>query len=153
MCEKDDGLILSQGVYLRIMHELSCHAPECGGILGAGEDGVVTEFYFDKTGRSSPDGYAPDVAAINRMLTEDWMPRGILMVGIVHSHANGNDVPSCMDVGYGMRILQALDTVDRFYLPIVTRSGEDARMTCYAIEREMDGRCVCRKSKIHLSEA
>ena len=138
-------LMLTQPVFASIIHALSSHPPECGGVLGAGADGVVTEFYFDRTGRSTPDGYAPDVAAINRLLTEDWMPRGILMVGIVHSHANGVDVPSCMDVGYGMRILQALDTVDRFYLPIMTGTGEGARMTCYAIERETDGRCVCRK--------
>lgn len=137
-------LRLTTAVMEQIRQTVGALPPECGGVLGAGEDGVVTEYFFDATGKSSSNGYAPDVEAVNRVLAEDWMPRDVLMVGIVHSHADGTDVPSCMDVNYGMRILQALDTVERFYLPIVTGSGDDMRMTGYAIERQADGRCVCR---------
>lgn len=138
-------LRLTAEVLEQIRQTVGALPPECGGVLGAGADGVVTEFFFDATGRSAPEGYAPDVAAINRVLAEDWMPRGILMVGIVHSHAGCMDVPSCMDVNYGMRILSALDTVDRFYLPIVTGVNGDFRMTGFVIEREPEGRCVCRR--------
>ena len=148
----ENVLRISWDVYHRIRQTLGTLPPECGGVLGAGPDGVVTEFLFDRTGRSTPEGYAPDVGAINRVLEEDWMPRGILMVGIVHSHAHGIDTPSCMDVNYGMHILQALDTVDRFYLPIVTGSGESMRMSCYTVEQEPGGRCVCRKTEYAIAD-
>ena len=113
-------LKISRSVYMQICNTLGKNPPECGGVLGARENDQITEFYFDETGKSSSTGYAPDVVAINNMLVNDWMPNGILMVGIVHSHANQNKIPSCMDVEYGIRILRALDTVDEFYIPIVT---------------------------------
>lgn len=140
-----EALKLSRRVYAQIMDTLGRVSPECGGVLGAGEDGLITEFFFDATGRSTATGYTPDVAAINELLVRDWMPRGVLMVGIVHSHANGNCVPSCGDVGYGIRILQALDTVDRFYLPIVTVRGGSAELFCYAVYQDVEGRFVCRR--------
>ena len=36
----------------------------------------MATFLFDRTGRSTPERYAPDVEAINRVVAEDWMPRG-----------------------------------------------------------------------------
>lgn len=129
-------LKLSKSVYLKILDTIGKNPPECGGVLGTKGDGVVTEFYYDTTGKSTPTGYAPDVATINNMLINDWMPRGVLMVGIVHSHAKENRVPSCGDVGYGIRILQALDTVDFFYLPIITSHNSQIRLDCYMICRD-----------------
>ena len=118
--------------------------PEHGGILGATTDGTISEYYFDADGTSTPTGYVPNVSMINDVLTNDWMPRGILMVGIVHSHANGVNTPSCVDVGYGIRILQALDTVDKFYLPIVTVEDGMFQMTSFAIMKD-SVEYVCRK--------
>ena len=140
-----EPLRLTQSVYFQILDALGSHAPECGGVLGAQLDGPVTEFYFDETGTGSAHGYAPDVQAINALLMHDWMPRGIYMVGIVHSHANGVRVPSCGDIGYGIRILQALDTVDRFYLPIVTVSEHQPELTAYVIRPDPDRQYVCQK--------
>lgn len=147
-----EALKLSRRVYAQIMDTVGTLPPECGGVLGAREDGLVTEFFFDAAGRRTPTGYAPDVAAINELLVRDWMPRGVLMAGIVHSHANGNSVPSCGDVGYGTRILQALDTVDRFYLPIVTQKNGQAELFCYAVYQDVEGRFVCRRLLYELIE-
>ena len=138
-------LKLTQSIYLQILATIGKHSPECGGILGGTVAGEITEFFFDSTGESSPMGYTPDVEAVNQMLIDDWMPRGILMQGIVHSHAEQNTVPSCGDVGYGIRILQALDTVDSFYLPIVTVHNGQMRMDCYEICRDEENGFVCRQ--------
>ena len=146
------GIKMTRRVYERIVDTLGKYSPECGGVLGAGEDGVITEFFFDATGKSTPNGYAPDVKAINEMLTNDWMPRGILMVGIVHSHSNGNSVPSCGDISYGVRILQALDTVERFYLPIVTMDEGDVQMNSYEIGHDDIRGIVCRRIECKLVE-
>lgn len=83
-----DEMKITREVYDAIVENLSTRTTECGGVLGAGADGIVSEFYFDATGQSNPNGYAPDVNAINKMLINDWMPHSILMVGIVHSHVN-----------------------------------------------------------------
>ena len=140
-----DEMKITREVYDAIVENLSTRTTECGGVLGAGADGIVSEFYFDATGQSNPNGYAPDVNAINKMLINDWMPHSILMVGIVHSHVNGVDVPSCGDINYGIRILQALDTVDRFYLPIVVFREGRAEMTCYAILSDPVHNFICKK--------
>ena len=136
---------IAASVYKQIMDTIGRLPPECGGVLGAAENGFITEYYFDSHGKSAPNGYAPDIQSINRMLTDDWMPRGILMVGIVHSHSNGIAVPSCGDFSYGIRILQALDTVDEFYLPIVTQTDGKVRLDCYAICHDPERQFICRK--------
>ena len=140
-----DILKITHDVYNEIIKNLSTRSTECGGVLGAGADGIVSEFYFDATGKSLPSGYAPDVTAINDMLINDWMPRGILMVGIVHSHANGVSVPSCGDISYGIRILRALDTVDMFFLPIVVFRDGQAEMVCYGIFSDPVHNYICKK--------
>ena len=140
-----DALKISNDVFSQILATIGNCPPECGGVLGAGNDGIITDFYFDVTGKSTPTGYSPDVTAINDMLSNDWMPRGILMVGIVHSHANGNNVPSCGDIGYGVRILQALDTVECFYLPIITTNNGQVCMDCYVICPDEQHDYVCKK--------
>lgn len=138
-------LKLSKNVFSQIRDTIGMHPPECGGVLGAREGEIVTEFYFDEYGTGSADRYVPNVQMINDMLIHEWMPRGILMVGIVHSHSNGNEVPSCGDISYGMRILQALDTVDRFYLPIVTIQEGNVRMNGYVVEQDESKSFVCRR--------
>ena len=140
-----DGIRITRAVYDAIIDNLSARTTECGGVLGAGANDIISEFYFDATGQSNPGGYVPDVNAINEMLIKDWMPRGVLMVGIVHSHVNGVGCPSCGDIGYGIRILQALDTVDRFYLPIVTFQEGKAEMTCFGIFGDPIHKFICQR--------
>ena len=139
-------LIFSESVYHQICETIGKLPPECGGVLGAVQNDFITEFFFDAKGNSSVNGYAPDIQSINDMLINDWMPRGVLMVGIVHSHSNGIAVPSCGDISYGIRILQALDIVDRFYLPIVTTSEDNQLiLTCFGIFLDAEKGYVCRK--------
>lgn len=130
----------------QIKKTLGKYPPECGGVLGAGKDGVISAFYFDAEGKSTPTGYSPNVASINELLANDWMPNGILMIGIVHSHANGINVPSCMDVGYGIRILQALDAVEEFHLPIVTMVDDTFSMAWFTIKSDGNGQYICQKN-------
>lgn len=142
---------MTSAVLNQIRETLGKLPPEHGGVLGMDQNGVISAYHFDADGASTATGYSPNVDSINRVLADDWMPRGTLMAGIVHSHAPGLDAPSCMDVGYGVRILQALDTVDRFYLPIVTTSDDGFRITCYAILKEGDAH-VCRKVDLAIED-
>ena len=47
-----DTLILSKSVFSQIMDTVGKRPPECGGVLGAAEGEIVTEFYFDEQGLS-----------------------------------------------------------------------------------------------------
>lgn len=135
-----EQLRITSQVIQQIEKTIGMYPPEHGGILGAKEDGIISEFFFDRLGKSSSNGYSPDVESINRILIEDWMPRNIYMVGIVHSHSGNNQCPSCGDLFYGIHILNALDTVDSFYLPIVTKQDNHLQINGSIICKEQ-GRC------------
>lgn len=141
-------MLMKEAVYEEICGTLSPLPPEHGGILGAGADGSISEFYFDRTGESTADSYTPDVEAINRVLVQDWLPRGVRMVGIVHSHRAGIPAPSCGDVAYGGRILAALEGVKRFYLPIAVLSPEGLRLEGYVLQYGSKGEIICRREEI-----
>jgi len=117
-------LNISLNVVRNIENTLCDQYVESGGVLGArllrNEPICVTEYYFDRTGIGSDHHYSPNTAQINNLLVNEWFPRGIFMVGIVHSHVNGVLVPSCGDLAYSERILKQLRYVDNFHLPIVT---------------------------------
>ena len=142
-------LQLTQSVYDQICETIGVHVPEQGGILGADEKGIITHYYFDQSGKSSVNSYEPDVEQINHVLMNDWMPQGIYMVGIVHSHANNACVPSCGDIAYGVQILGALDTVDEFYLPIVTVE-ESVKMYGYLLRPDSEHGIVCESIKCEI---
>ena len=143
-------LKISNNVYHEIIASLGTAPIESGGVLGAKSDGIVTKYYFDKSGMSSPQGYSPDVSAINSVLSKDWMPQGIYMTGIIHSHNSGNKYPSCMDIGYGARILGALDTVTEFYIPIFTLENETPNIACYKICYSENNIPICVPCKLEI---
>lgn len=140
-------LVLTNQVLEAIKQTIGSRPAECGGILGTDDTGIITSYYFDETGTGTEDSYEPDVETINSILTNEWLPKGIQMVGIVHSHANGHDVPSCGDIHYGMRILQSLDEQEKFYLPIVTQTDGCVKLTAYALENNEAFGTVCRKQE------
>ena len=137
-------LRITRSVIQQIEQTIGLYPPECGGILGAKEDGIISEFYFDRLGESSSEGYSPDVESINSILINDWMPRGIYMVGIVHSHSQELYALSCGDIRYGIQILQALDTVDAFYLPVVTVSLQRMILHPYVVYSKKPADVICK---------
>lgn len=137
-------LIITRQVYENILHTIGLLEPERGGILGADESGVISHYYYDASAQHSCNSYEPDVDAVNNVLLNEWHPKGVRMVGIVHSHANGNSVPSCGDVNYGMRILQSLDDLEHFYLPIVTFENHTPQLTSFRVEKDEQAGYVCR---------
>ena len=101
--------------------------PEHGGVLGGRPDsGVVTEFFFDGSARRSTVTYSPDDQLLNRLFTEDWNPKGIRVMGFVHSHP-GLSQPSARDLSYSRRILESIDDLDRLLIPIVISAADSER--------------------------
>ena len=140
---------LMQTIYQQICETIGTHTPECGGVLGADESGIITRYYFDHTGISSENSYAPDVERINQILLHEWMPQGVYMVGIVHSHTNSACVPSCGDISYGARILQALDHLSEFYLPIVI-IDDSVKLYGYTLSRDPEHQFICKQTECEI---
>ena len=134
---------LYQNVYDEIRDALEAHIPECGGVLGASPSQPISKFYFDLSGKSTADSYTPDYLTINDIL-DQWAEENVSMVGIVHSHADGGDFPSCGDLMYCECIMKAAN-YDQFYLPIVTLSPFN--ITPYMVEIT-DGKLRVKKESI-----
>ena len=116
---------MQRKVFEEIRSTVGLKRPETGGILGGRfEDGVVREFSFDHAARRTSVTYSPDCTSLNQLLSEDWNPRGIRMLGFVHSHPNCLREPSWGDIQYAERILNHNEDLPELYLPIVFPSSD-----------------------------
>lgn len=149
--QKSVSLKMTRAVYNQIIETIGSTTPECGGVLGADENGTLTAYYYDATGLGDSSSYSPDVAAINKILTHQWMPQGIYMVGIVHSHEKSR-VPSCGDIAYAVRILAALDTVSYFYLPILIIDKGIPTMYGYVLRNMGNKQIICEETTMEIVE-
>jgi proteasome lid subunit RPN8/RPN11 len=107
---------------------------ECGGMLGGcRQSGLVSHYYFDGTAGRTTATYSPDVASVNRVLAADWNPRGVDLMGFVHSHPSGSMVLSGGDREYARAILDANPGLGRLLLPIVQSrcDANDFEMKAY----------------------
>jgi molybdopterin/thiamine biosynthesis adenylyltransferase/proteasome lid subunit RPN8/RPN11 len=100
--------------------------PETGGMLGGSREiGVVTHFHFDRDASRTRSTYSPDHEKLNQILAKEWNPRGIQLMGFVHSHPHGARFPSAGDEVYASRILAAVPDLDRLLLPIaMVKTGD-----------------------------
>lgn len=110
---------IQKAVFEKISSEIGKREPECGGVLGARPGEAISKFYFDHSGISTSDFYTPDYETINSVL-EEWAKDGVQMVGMIHSHGNEGDFPSCGDLYYCEQILRSNPSLSEFFLPIVT---------------------------------
>jgi proteasome lid subunit RPN8/RPN11 len=134
-------LILTFPVLSEIRNTIGVLPAEHGGVLGGRPDqGIVTEFYFDRAAQRNAVTYKPDDKLLNRLFAVDWNPRGIRVLGFVHSHP-GLRTPSQDDLFYAQRILQAIPDLERLLIPIVISAAAGARFEIlpYAVVRQGDG--------------
>lgn len=113
-------LRMDRSVFESIRREIGLRRAEEGGPLGGSrESDIVTHFYFDGGARRSGASYSPDHLRLNKLFKEQWNPRDINMLGVVHSHPPGFRRPSWGDVIYAEEILKGIPELDRLQLPIV----------------------------------
>lgn len=127
---------IRQNVYDEIRSALGVRKPECGGVLGAHPGEPISKFYFDFSGNSTDDAYTPDYERINELL-EKWAEEGVQMVGMIHSHANEGDFPSCGDLFYCEQILRSNPSISDFLLPIVTVNPFEIHMYRVRLETKL----------------
>lgn len=132
-------LRMKESVYRAIRSTIGQRHAEQGGPLGGNrETGEVTHFHFDESARRTGATYSPDVDVLNRLLSEEWNPAGINLMGFVHSHPPSFARPSSGDMFYARVILQANLEMDRLLLPIVITEPDagEFRMSPFAALRD-----------------
>ena len=111
----------------QIRNSIGSLPAEYGGVLGGRpESGVVTDFHFDRSAQRSKVTYTPDDQLLNRLFTEDWNPKGIRVMGFVHSHP-GHPRPSLGDLLYSKQILGHISDLKRLLVPIVISAADSER--------------------------
>ena len=133
-------------VYEAIKEAFLSRVPECGGVLGALPGEPISQFYFDMRGKGTPDSYTPDYEGINALLENEWAKDGVYMVGMIHSHGNAGDFPSCGDLYYCEQIMKSAG-IGIFLLPIVTLQPFEIHM--YAVLYRED-RIYVKKEEINI---
>ena len=138
-CEPGRPLRISAEVWDQIRESIAHSPAERGGVLGGSrEDGVVRVFEFDDTSACTRATYSPDHVRLNRLFREDWNPRGLSLLGFVHSHPMSFTKPSAGDLSYAKRILEHNPELDRLLLPIVMTVPDtgEFRLLPYAAVRD-----------------
>lgn len=113
-------ICMNRHVRCQIMCTIGTRYPETGGVLlGPVGSNDVTDFYFDVTAQCSGATYSPDHLTIRRKMREEWLPFGIDMKGLVHSHPGNYDRLSEGDMVYIQRLLEINPEMSVFAAPIV----------------------------------
>lgn len=116
---------------------------EHGGALGGSrEDGIVRYYHFDDTAQRTGATYSPNHRFLNQLFKEQWNPKGINLLGFVHSHPPGVRRPSYGDVIYAERILEYIPELDRLLLPIVISEANTGRFEILPYAAIRDGNRV-----------
>lgn len=119
------------------------HLPaETGALLGGDpRTGLISQVRFDAGATRTGTAYTPDVDRLNALLRDQWNPQGIRLLGFAHSHPAGHVRPSAGDALYARRILEAIDDLDQFEMPIVQTQPDTGRFTLHGwrMERGVGG--------------
>lgn len=132
-------LRITREVFKDIHSTIGSYPAEQGGVLGGNrEDEIVKNFYYDQSARRTSMTYSPDSEFLNKLFKKQWNPKGINLLGFVHSHPPSLRHPSSGDIKYAQNILSAIPELDRLLLPIVISEAETGNfeMIPYAVIRQ-----------------
>ena len=129
-----------------IRKTIGSRAPEQGGMLGSKNgSGTVTDFYFDRTGSSTPVAFTVGHKELTQVLKTQWKPAGIELIGMIHSHPSGVRHLTGADIEYAEKFLNKDPQLDQLLTPIVVntgKDGEDMEILPFAVVRDGNGSTV-----------
>ena len=134
------ALTMTREVVEAIRQTVGRRPSETGGALGGTyEDGLVAEYVFDAEARRTGATYSPNSGFLNRLFKRDWNPRGVRLLGFVHSHPRGYRRPSLGDEVYATRILEKIPDMPHLLLPLVMSAGDDGEFEILPFVAFRDG--------------
>lgn len=137
---------LAESALSRIMATIGSRQAESGGVLGGDRtSNFISEFHFDDGARCNSAAYSPDHHYLNTVLFPTvWKPRGIKLIGFVHSHPPFIRHPSGGDLEYARAILEAIAELESLFVPIVMTIPDTGRFAFlpYAVVRRGKGVAV-----------
>ena len=136
----DATVSMTKQVLDQIEQSIGRHPAETGGILGSSDGGrTIDHYYFDAAAHRTSSTYTPNIREINRIIA-DWNSRGILFMGMIHSHPKGCTKPSEGDLEYAKAIISNVDVNGKLYMPIVqvnTPPDGKIRLHSYTLETDV----------------
>lgn len=112
-------MFIKKHIYINIVEGCPTVPPEIGGIIG-GSGETVSHLWMDHTCdfRESAQ-YIPNLGEINRRI-RNWERKGIQLLGIFHSHLDGQNILSHADREYIIKIMLAMPAKTQYmFFPIV----------------------------------
>lgn len=141
-------MLINTDIYNRIINELPCVPPECGGILG-GKNGIVQVVEFDLGEKNVESAvYTPDVNHLNSVI-EEWATHGVDFLGLFHSHPNDYTL-SDFDKEQIRCIMHSLSGFVRMLLFPIVIPGKC--IYCYSAELCDDGEVIIKSDNIIIIE-
>ena len=134
-------LKMTEAVVREIYRTIGKRPAEFGGALGGDrETGLITHFQFDDAASRTGATYSPNTDFLNKLFADDWNPKGINLLGFVHSHPRGFRHPSGGDLYYAHQILTAIPELPQLFLPIVMSESDTGRFELlpYGVSRTAD---------------
>ena len=114
---------IKRKVYDDIVHTIGKAPIESGGIIGE-KDGIICEYFFDKSDVHKDCRYIPNLNKLNAIINA-WNKRGVSFIGFVHSHPNMYNKPSTGDAEYAQKLFLYNKNLKRLVFPIVTFSSDE----------------------------
>lgn len=117
---KTETMKIYRDVYRQMLTSFPTVPPETGGIMGSSDEGIITDFIFDRgTPIYDKAVYTPDVFFLNHIIAA-WGKEGIRFCGIIHSHPDYNESLSLMDELYIQTVMDQMPKDKcHLYFPIM----------------------------------
>lgn len=129
---------ITESIFKEIKEKIGTFKPETGGLLGSKDGYTIDAFFFDENADTNETTYTPNTSVLNDLIESNWDLNNINVIGFIHSHPNGNLIPSEDDILYANRIMDAL-SMEVFYLPLVASSNDsEFRINMYIINQNRE---------------
>lgn len=130
---------MTHEAYYAMLNYIGSRPAESGGILfGYEDDFVIRKFIPDEFASTTRASYTMNTDFINSKIRELWEDEKLSLLGIVHSHPNGNKSLSSPDRHYFIDLMTYIG-LDVFYTPIINTMA-DGQLDCHAYAFEKDSK-------------
>lgn len=144
---------ITRQVFEKIINTIGSKLPESGGMLGTSDGEVIDTYVFDENALTDSSEYNPNIESLNHIIEKEWAERGIILIGMIHSHPQLIIKPSSADLQYARNIIQSFEGMKYLYIPIVNSSLNNGfSIYSYIISLDDKERPVSTKIDLYIDD-